>query len=69
MKKSTIMFTVLTVTAFLVATVLGLQNPNIPESQNESSETPEFGKDTSISYSSQENPDQNFSVGFSLSRT
>ena len=69
MKKSTIMFTVLAVTAFLVATVLGLQNPNIPEGQNESAETPESGKDKTISYSSQENPDNNFSVGFSLSGT
>ena len=66
MKKSTILFTVLVVAAFLVATVLGLQNPNIPENQNESPETPDSAKDTTIWYSSPETNEQNFSVVWSL---
>jgi len=66
MKKSTILFTVLVVAAFLVATVLGLQNPNLPENQSESLESSESVKDTTISYSTAEPTEQNFSAVSSL---
>ena len=57
MKKSTILFTVLAVTAFLAATVLGLQNPTIPENQNELPESIETGQKTTISDTPTENND------------
>ena len=57
MKKSTILFTVLAVTAFLAATVLGLQNPTIPENQNELPESIETGQETTISDTPTENND------------
>ncbi|MDG6223048.1 MAG: hypothetical protein IAX21_01640 [Candidatus Bathyarchaeota archaeon] len=62
MKKSTILFTVLAVTAFLVATALGLQNPNVPESQIELPESPESSQETIISYTLPENNELNFVV-------
>ncbi len=55
MKKSTVIVTVLVVAAFLVATALGLQNPNLPENQNKSPGSSEYGKDTTVSDTSSEN--------------
>ena len=49
MKKSTVIVTVLVVAAFLVATALGLQNPNLPENQKESPESSEYAKNTEVS--------------------
>ena len=55
MKKSTVILTVLVVAAFLVATVLGLQNPKLSENQNESPESSEYAKDIAVS----DNPSEN----------
>jgi len=55
MKKSTVIVTVLVVAAFLVATALGLQNPNLPENQNESPESSEYAKNTEVSDTPSEN--------------
>jgi hypothetical protein len=67
MKKSTILFTVLAVTAFLAATVLGLQNPTIPENQNELPESSEFAPETTISDNPPEKNDLNLSLVYSFS--
>ena len=62
MKKSTILLTAIVVAAFLVATALGLQNPNIPENQNESPESPESSQENPISYTIPENNQQKIFV-------
>ncbi|MCW4021998.1 MAG: hypothetical protein ACOWW1_00270 [archaeon] len=69
MKKSTILFTVLAVAAFLVATVLGLQNPNIPENQNELPNSPESTKVTTISNNLSESDELNLNVSYSSLKT
>jgi hypothetical protein len=69
MKKSTILFTVLAVAAFLVATVLGLQNPNIPENQNELPSSPESTKVTTISNNLSESDELNLNVSYSSLKT
>jgi len=55
MKKSTVIVTVLVVAAFLFATALGLQNPNLPENQKESPESSEYAKNTEVSDTPSEN--------------
>jgi len=62
MKKSTMLFTILVVAAFLVATALGLQNPNIPENQNELPESPESSQESPVSNSHPENNDLKFNL-------
>lgn len=57
MKKTTLILTILVVAAFLVATALGLQNPNIPENQNELPESPESSQEIAVTHNSLENSD------------
>jgi hypothetical protein len=68
MKKSTLIFTILVVAAFLVATALGLQNPKIPENKNELPESPESSQENVVSNNSPENSELkcNFFDFFSL---
>ena len=62
MKKSTFILTILVVAAFLVATALGLQNPNVPENQNELPESPESFQENTVSNSRPERNDLTFNL-------